>query len=103
MTTVASRLKYEFPIALDSLLKQTTDLRINVYVADDEYQLFVDAKRSIPSLNDYRVSIIPTVDLKAAKKFIPAIKQYKSKSQILITVDDDFWYASQIIESQNNN
>ena len=37
-------------------------------------------------------------DYGAAKKFIPAIEEYKDTNQILMTADDDFFYATTLIE-----
>ena len=50
-------------------------------------------------MNDPRVNITAVKDYKAAKKFITAIEENKHKDQIIITIDDDVFYSSRLVET----
>lgn len=56
-------------------------------------------RKTIPVLNDERVAIQIVPEYRAAKKFVPLIEEYKTRHQLLITVDDDFYYAQNLLET----
>ena len=60
-------------------------------------------RKQIPVLNDPRISIKSVQDFKAAKKFISAIQDNKHRDQIIITVDDDYFYTPRLIETLVEN
>ena len=101
MTSVPKRLIRELPIALESLLLYQTYPNFKIFLAISEgqdYEEFKKERKTCKILNDERIIMKAVPDYGAAKKYIPAILEYKDQDQILMTVDDDFFYSDTLIE-----
>ena len=99
MTSVPTRLAYELPIALESILKYQTYSNLHIFLAIAENDFAAFEKNDMQILKDPRITIQAVQDYGAAKKFIPAIEKYKNDpDQILMTLDDDFFYSTTLVE-----
>jgi hypothetical protein len=104
LTTTIGRADYELGITLYSLLHQSLETKINVYVPQDEEILFLSFMSENPNslLHNPRVTVIPTFDWGPSTKFIPVIESLikaKAINTRAIVCDDDHYYSSSVIKT----
>ena len=97
-----------FPVRIETVYK-TVSTRLTQTLKPDEVILwladsqFPDKKlpENLTKLQQYGLTINWCEDLRSYKKLIPALQQYPN--DIIITVDDDLYYAEDTIETLYNS
>ena len=90
-------------IAAKTLLNQTMKPdRVILWLAEEQFpKKESDLPEDLLSLKQYGLEIEWCEDLKSYKKLIPALKKYPDS--IIITVDDDIYYAKDTVETLYNS
>lgn len=96
LTTYNKRI-YDVYLTIESLFNQTVKAdKIVLWLAEDEFD-FENIPLTLKQQMERGLEINFVKDIKSYKKIIPALKKYSE--DFIITIDDDIFYANDMIEN----
>jgi hypothetical protein len=108
-TTIDSRINYIEPMICSILNQTLMPDKINLYISEDAGILNNGIKKEqlpdfiVDMVNEKKIDLIYTKDIGPHTKLIPCLKEYWNQDCIIITVDDDRIYPSNLIELMYKN